>query len=74
MAGADPVHSQLLILSSERESPAILAAHILATSAQPDRLMLKVWLLVRIDVPSIQVMQSLYIVVAILVHGGVALP
>ena len=71
MAGADPVHHQLLSLSSARESPAILAAHILAAGAQPDRLMISVCLLVRSEVPSIQVMQSPYLVVSVLVHGEV---
>ena len=74
MAGTDPVHQQLLIMNSARESPTILAANILTTGAQPDRLMLKICLLFRSEVPSIQVMQSPYIVAAILVHGGATQP
>ena len=72
MAGTDPVHQQLLIMNSARESPTILAANILTTGAQPYRLMLKICLMFRSEVPSIQVMQSPYLVVSIIVHGEVA--
>ena len=74
LAGMDSVRQQLFILSSVRESPAILVAHILAAGAQPYHLVLKVCLLARSEVPSFQVMQSTHLVVTILVQGEVAQP
>ena len=74
MAGTVPVHQQLLSLNSARKLTAILAAHIRATGAQPDRRILNACSLVRSEVPSTQVMQSPYLVVAIIVHGEVAQP
>ena len=68
----DPVHEQLLILSFVFEPLAVLAAHIFATSAKPHRLNLEVFLLLRRDVPSIQIMLTPYLVIAIITHHEVA--
>ena len=73
-AVTDTVRHQLLSLSSARESPAILAARILVTGAQADRLILSVWLMAPSEVPSIQVMQSPHLVAARLLPGKVVLP
>ena len=68
----DPVHEQLLILSFVCELLAVLAAHIFAASAKPHRLSLKVLLLLRREVPSIQIMLPPYFVVSIIAHLEVA--
>ena len=68
----DPVHEQLLILGFVCELLAVLAAHIFAASAKPHRLSLEVFLLLRREVPSIQVMLPPYFVIAIITHDEVA--
>ena len=62
----DPVHEQLLILSFVCELLAVLSARIFAASAKPHRLSLEVFLLLRREVPSIQVMLPPYFVIAII--------
>ena len=68
----DAVHEQLLILSFVCELLAVLAAYIFAASAKPHRLSLEVFLLVRREVPSIQIMLTPYLVIAIISHNEVA--
>ena len=68
----DLVHEQLLILSSVSELLAVLVAHIFAASAKPHRLSLEVVLLLRREVPSIQIMLPPYFVVTIVIHHEVA--
>ena len=68
----DPVHEQLLILSFVCELLAVLTAHIFAASAKPHRLSLEVFLLLRREVPSIQVMLPPYFVIALISHHEVA--
>ena len=68
----DPVHEQLLILGFVCELLAVLAAHIFAASAKPHRLSLEVFLLLRREVPSIQVMLPPYFVIALITHHEVA--
>ena len=72
VARMDPVYEQLLILSFVCELLAVLAAHIFAASAKPHRLSLEVFLLLRREVPSIQVMLPPYFVIAIITHDEVA--
>ena len=64
----DPVHEQLLILSFVCELLAVFAAHIFAASAKPHRLSSEALLLLRREVPSIQIMLPPYFVIAIITH------
>ena len=68
----NPVHEQFLILSSVCELLAMLSAHIFAARAKPHRLSLEVFLLLRREVPSIQVMLPPYFVIAFMTHHEVA--
>ena len=63
---------QLLILGFVCELLAVLAARIFAASAKLHRLGLEVLLLLRREVPSLQVMLSPYFVIALITHDEVA--